>query len=190
MEDEEEGVMLDDSLVTRVLNLTGKDEIRANYLDEVRTDDKPQPVDDTGRLISNGVLACTDRDYDKPITQLHVGEKLYLVVTDADQDSSDERDSVELVVTTEFGEKETVTLVETLVHSGVFTGSFTLKSSEEPTAGNLQPGEPEIECYFGDTLHVAYVDSAASSESGTLELSEDIPVVERYLRHKCSQNCD
>ena len=177
MEDEEEGVMLDDSLVTRVLNVTGRDEILASYLDEVRTDDKPQPIDDAGRLISNGVLACTDRDYDKPITQLHVGEKLYLVVTDADQDSSDERDSVDLIVTTEFGEKETVTLVETLVHSGVFTGSFALKSSEEPTAGNLQPGEPEIECYFGDTLHVAYVDSAASSESGTLELSEDIPVV-------------
>ena len=175
--DEEDEASLDDNLVARVLNLTGKDRIVAAYRDEFRTDQQVVDAKAQGRLISNGLLACTDREYDKPVTQLHVGEKLFLIVTDPDQDKSDERDVTEIEVTTEFGEKETVSLIETLVHSGVFTGSFTLQSNEQPTAGNLKPADPAIECYFGDTLRVRYVDSAASTESGVLELSEEIPVV-------------
>ncbi len=233
----------DRSLVTRVLNLTGKDKIIATYVDEKTPNAKPKtsavsavssgpvsaatkpapttpgtkpamtkndPKATTGtaktgtpktgtaaapaqpaappkpeiasvsaqaRLISNGVLAVVDRDYDRPIVQLHVGEKLYLMVTDADQDASDERDRVELEITTEFGEKETVKLEETMAHSGVFTGSVQLKSNEKPTPGNLSTDAPVIECYFGDTIKVRYVDPAASSESGKLELEKSIPVV-------------
>jgi TolA-binding protein len=129
------------------------------------------------RLVSNGVLAVVDRDYEHPITQLHVGEKLYLMVTDPDQDSSDERDHVSLEITTEFGEKETVSLEETLAHSGVFTGSLQLKSSEKPTPGNLKTDDAFLECYFGDTVKVRYVDPAASTEEGRLELEKSIPVV-------------
>ena len=67
-----------------------------------------------------------------PTTQLHVGEKLFLMITDPDQDASDERDVANVEISTALGEKETVQLVETLVHSGEFTGSFTLRSREEP----------------------------------------------------------
>lgn len=239
----------DRSLVTRVLNLTGKDKIIATYADEKTPNAKPRttsavsatsdgtkgtnatakaettkpsagttnpamakndttksatgtvktgtpktgttsPVQPTAppkpevasvsaqaRLISNGVLGVVDRDYDKPIQQLHVGEKLYLQVTDADQDASDERDFVSVEITTEFGEKETVKLEETLAHSGVFTGSLQLKSNEKPTPDNLSAEQPVIECYFGDTVKVKYVDPAASSENGKLELEKSIPVV-------------
>ncbi|MBP87766.1 MAG: hypothetical protein CMJ64_13760 [Planctomycetaceae bacterium] len=175
--DEEEESPLDDSLVARVLNLTGKDQIAAAYRDEFRADEKPIDVSAEGRLISNGLLACTDREYDKPVTQLHVGEKLFLMVTDPDQDTSDERDVTEVEITTEFGEKEKVALIETLVHSGVFTGSFTLQSNENPTPDNLQAGDPVVECYFGDTVRVRYLDSAASTETGFLELAQEVPVV-------------
>ena len=252
----------DRSLVTRVLNLTGKDKILATYADEKRPEGKPKtksvasatsakPPDSTSattkpgttpatgtkpaapaatpskttatnpamtkpgtgsaaikpgtgttktgaqpsaapaqpekpqiptvtaqaRLISNGVLLVTDRDYDKPISKLHVGEKLYLVVTDADQDASDERDHVAVEISGEFGEHEIFQLEETLAHSGVFTGSVQLKSNEKPTPGNLKADEPIIECYFGDTLKVKYVDSAASTETGKLELEKSIPIV-------------
>ncbi len=235
----------DRSLVTRVLNLTGKDKITATYADEKTPNAKPritetsatpnglagtaktevtkttagttkpamtkndtktatgaaktgttktgtaaapaQPaapakpevatVSAQARLISNGVLAVVDRDYDKPIVQLHVGEKLYLQVTDADQDASDERDHVAVEITTEFGEKETVKLEETLAHSGVFTGSLQLKSNEKPTAGNLNADVPVVECYFGDTVKVKYIDPAASTEDGKLESEKSIPVV-------------
>jgi TolA-binding protein len=244
LDESQTGSGRDRSLVTRVLNLTGKDKIIATYTDEKTPNAKPRtsavsavssgavtstpkpaattpgskpamtkndPKGTTGtaktgtpktgagtpapaqpaapakpevatvsaqaRLISNGVLAVVDRDYDKPIQQLHVGEKLYLMVTDADQDASDERDYVAVEITTEFGEKETVKLEETLAHSGVFTGSLQLKSNEKPTPGNLSADAPVIECYFGDTVKVRYVDPAASSEDGKLELEKSIPVV-------------
>ncbi len=168
---------LDESLVARVLNLTGKDRIAAGYRDELRVDGAPTQVVAAARLISNGKLAITDRDYEGEVAQLHVGEKLFLRVDDADQDATDERDTVTVEIRSAFGELESATLVETLVHSGVFTGSFTLQSNEKPGENNLDPASPMIECYFGDTLSVRYLDNAASTESGTMELLTEAPVV-------------
>lgn len=177
--DEEEGGMsaLDQGLVAAVFNLTGKDRITSSYKDERRPDGAKEDVTARGRLISNGRLASLDRDYDEPIERLHVGEKLFLMVTDADQDSSDERDVVSVQITSEFGEKEQIQLIETLAHSGVFTGSLTLKSKEKPEPGNIDINDPLVECYFGDTLNVTYVDPTASTEEGTLELNTQLPVV-------------
>lgn len=172
---EEEDVI--DNLTAHVLNVTGKDLIAAGYRDQRRPDGQATVLASRGRLIVNGELACTGRDYENPIEQLHVGEKLYLRVTDADQDSSDERDTVQLEITTKSGEKESVSLAETLAHSGVFTGSVMLKASEKPTPDNLDEADPILETYFGDTLTVRYVDSAASTESGELESSLQLPVV-------------
>ncbi|MBI1314765.1 tetratricopeptide repeat protein [bacterium] len=177
--DEEEGGMssMDEGLVVAVLNLTGKDRIAANYKDERHPKESAAVISSNGRLISNGELASLDRDYNKPVDRLHVGEKLYLMVTDADQDSSDERDVVTVEVASEFGEKESVQLVETLAHSGVFTGSLVLKSNDKPQPGNIDMNDPQVESYFGDTLTVTYVDTAASTEEGTLELNTQLPVV-------------
>ena len=176
-EGDEETQALDSSLVTRVLNLTGKDRIIANYNDLSRPDGVAKLLDSSGRLISNGNLAVTDRDYRDPVTQLHVGERLFLKVEDADQDTSDERDSIVVEITGDFGEKEVMTLHETLVHSGVFTGSLALKSNDKPVVGDLDPERPVVECYFGDTLHMKYTDPVAGSENGTLVSTIDVPVV-------------
>lgn len=172
-----ENPTLDESLVARVLNLTGKDRIAAGYQDELRVDGVPTEVSAAGRLITNGQLAITDREYEDPTTQLHVGEKLFIRVDDADQDATDDRDIVTVEIRSAFGELESVTLIETLVHSGIFTGSFTLRSNEKPGENNLDPADPMIECYFGDTLSVRYLDTAASTEKGTLELLSEAPVV-------------
>ncbi len=176
--DEEEGKAgLDRTLVTKVLNLTGKDVLTATYSDALRPQGSPASLAGRGRLISNGLLACTDRDYQKPATSLHVGEKLFLLVTDFDRDTSDERDTVEVVITTDREEKETVLLEETLAHSGIFAGSVLLKANDKPTAGNLNPDDAAIEAYFGDNLTVKYLDKAASTESGTLEVVVEVPIV-------------
>ncbi|MCC7419609.1 MAG: tetratricopeptide repeat protein [Planctomycetaceae bacterium] len=178
MEEDEQKSALDKTLVTKVLNLTGKDTITAGYADALRPRAaKGQLLTAKGRLIANGQLACTDRDYQKPVTHLHVGEKLFLMVTDYDGDASDERDTVQVEVTTDRGEKETATLEETLAHSGIFTGSIFLKPSDMPKPGNFNPEEPAVEAYFGDNLTVKYIDKAASTENGTLEVSVDLPVV-------------
>jgi TolA-binding protein len=121
-------------------------------------------------------LASTDHDYENPVAQLHVGERLHLKVTDADLDVSDERDRATVEISSSRGEKETLLLEETLAHSGVFTGSASLKPSETPTPGNLVAAEPVIETYFGDVLRIKYVDMTATTESGTLDLEIELPV--------------
>lgn len=165
------------NLVTRVLNLAGKDVVTATYKDERHTKDKPDSVTAKGRLVSNGQLQVTDRDYEKEITQLHVGERLFLKVTDPDLDTTDARDFAIVEVSTELGEKESVKLEETLAHSGVFTGSLQLKAVDKPTPGNLDSNDPIIESYFGDRLIVLFVDPAASTETGTLQQKLELPVV-------------
>jgi hypothetical protein len=57
------------NLVTHVLNLTGKDVVSAAYADARRPDNRPASITAKGRLISNAVLAITDRDYEKPVEQ-------------------------------------------------------------------------------------------------------------------------
>lgn len=164
-------------LATRVLNLTGRDIVTASYRDERKPTDAPESVEGKGRLVSNGQLFVTDRDYEKPVTQVHVGERLYLKVIDPDADHSDARDSTSIVMTSSLGEKETIQLEETLSHSGEFTGSMQLKAVEKPTPGNLTSANPEIETFFGDLLTITFKDPAASTESGTLEQAIEIPVV-------------
>lgn len=165
------------NLVTRMLNLSGKDVITGAYQDQLRPDGKAAALTSRARLLSQGELACTDREYEKDVTQLHVGEKLFVRVVDPDHDVSDARDTVTVEVTTDLGEKESVKLEETLAHSGVFTGSLALKAVEKPTPDNLAIAEPIIETYFGDQVHVHYVDDSASTESGRHEQVRDLPVV-------------
>lgn len=169
---------ISDLLVTRVLNLTGKDIVAATYSDKLRPKAPAKDKVAQARLIANGELACLDREYAHPVQQLHVGEKLFLAVTDADLDISDERDTAKVEITSERGEKETIVLEETLAHSGIFNGSVMLRPAEKPTQGNLtSKDEPVIETYFGDLLHLKYVDLAASTETGKLEAVLQIPVV-------------
>ncbi len=164
-------------LVTRVLNMTGKDVVKAAYADERRPGGKAQDRSASGRLLVNGRLACTDREYEKPVQSLHLGERLFIKVEDADRDTSDERDVVRVDIATQEGEKEEIELIESLAHSGVFTGSLMLKASDAPKAGNLDPEAPSVECYFGETLFVRYIDEAAVADSGTWEQRLEIPVV-------------
>ena len=171
------GSAIDRSLVTKVLNLTGKDRIAAQYNDAFRPKEKAKALLAQARLVTNGKLACTDREYEKPVTQLHVGEKLFLRVDDADRDVTDDRDVIDVQITTEFGDRELVPLFETLQHSGIFTGSLALAPSERPTPENIAADNPSVECFFGDTLSIRYNDLSASTEQGKLELLKEVPVV-------------
>ncbi|MCE9603630.1 MAG: tetratricopeptide repeat protein [Planctomycetia bacterium] len=164
-------------VVTRVLNVSGKDIIDAQYKDELKPEAAAALINAKGRLIANATLACVDRDYERDVTQLHVGEKLFLKIVDADLDTSDQRDHARVVLTTARGDREEVELEETLTHSGVFTGSVLLKAQEKATPGNSSPVEAQLEAYFGDLVMVEYVDKAASTESGELALKIELPVV-------------
>src|SRR5438552_4120986 len=134
------------ALITRVLNITGKDVISATYTDVQNPKEPGKKLTSDGRMITDGKLSCMDSEYQKEITAVHVGERLFLRVVDADLDISDKRDKAKLLIKTKRGEEEMVELEETLNHSGVFTGSVTLKPEEKPTPRNLKQDAPEIEC--------------------------------------------
>ncbi|OWK35637.1 tetratricopeptide repeat protein [Fimbriiglobus ruber] len=172
-----EGSARDKALVTRVLNLTGADVIEATYHDERRPGGPALDLTASGRLLTDGKLTVTDGEYLRDVTAVHVGERLFLKVVDADLDRTPDRDKAKVRVRTKRGEDEIVELIETLSHSGVFTGSVLLKPVEKPTPGNLKPDAPEIECYFGDTLEVTYSDERASSSEGRLDSTVTVLVV-------------
>ncbi len=114
------------AIVTRVLNLTGADVVEATYKDAQRPGGT-EALAAKARLLTDGKLTCTDAEYQKDITTVHVGERLFLKVVDADLDRTDERDKAKVRIRTKRGEDEVVELVETLGHSGIFTGSVMLK---------------------------------------------------------------
>ncbi|MCH2611343.1 MAG: tetratricopeptide repeat protein, partial [Pirellulales bacterium] len=174
-DEEEDGDL--GGLVARVLNLSGEDQVLLAYKDEKRATGEPSLLRANAKLVSNGQLHVTDREYEDAVEQLHVGEKLYLRVYDADKDISDERDEVVVEITTELGEKEVVKLFETTIHSGEFTGSYQLVAAEKPTPSNSEDTEPKIESYFGDVISVSYIDDTAATESGELSVLHEIPVV-------------
>jgi TolA-binding protein len=165
-----------EGLMLPVLNLTGKDTVHAVYKDERRPEEEAVDLEAKGRLITDGILAITEHDYEKPMELLHVGEKLYVMVQDPDMDTSDERDQVKVQVTSRQGEKEDVVLDETLSHSGVFTGAFELQAQAKPAAGNFQTNAPSIECFFGDEIQVVYHDLTAGTEAGSQVLTNSAPV--------------
>jgi TolA-binding protein len=174
----DDGKGRDKALVTRVLNLNGSDVIEVIYKDEKRPGAPAIPVTASARLITDGKLTCTDSEYSRDITAVHVGERLFLRVVDFDADRTPDRDKVKVRIKSKRGEDEAVELTETLSHSGVFTGSVLLKPGEKPTAGNLKQDTPEIECYFGDTLEVSYTDErAASTADGKLVSTAVVAVV-------------
>lgn len=167
----------DRGLVTKVLNLTGADIITATYIDKRRPENTSETLTAKARLLSDGKVSVTDAEYQMEITSVHVGERLFLKVVDADLDRTPERDTAKVRIRSPRGEDETILLEETLAHSGVFTGSVRLHPAEKPTPGNLRPEAPEIECYFGDQLEVTYIDERASSTSGSVESTVTVLVV-------------
>jgi len=165
------------SIVAHVLNLSGADTVTATYVDKLRPNGPATPLTASGRLLTDGKLTITDAEFQKAMTSAHVGERLFLKVEDADQDRTPERDVVKVIITSKRGEQETVELVETLAHSGIFTASVQLTAAEKPTPGNLKPAASEIEAFFGDTLELVYTDDRAASTDGTLTSTASIGII-------------
>ncbi|MEM7396739.1 MAG: hypothetical protein AAF492_30790, partial [Verrucomicrobiota bacterium] len=171
----EESDVLQDLLVP-VLNVTGQDVVSSDYVDALRPDNEARTLAARGRLITDGVLSITGPEYAKDVETVYLGEKLYIVVNDPDLDVSSDRDTTTAMVTTARGEKETVTLEETLGHSGYFTGAFPLKAQEKPSEGNQQGLSGDLECFFGDIVTVTYNDARASTETGEREMTSQVNV--------------
>ena len=135
-----------------VLNLNGQDIITVSY------SIKGKEFKDQARLAVPASVEFTDNGYEKPVTDLYIGDKIFIAVKDLTADATPERDSVDVTLTSERGEKFATKLQETLSHSGEFTGSFVLHPNEKPV-----PGDDKMEAWFGDAVTLTYASKTDSS---------------------------
>lgn len=124
-------------------------------------------------LVSKGRLELLDRSYDAAKTAIHLGDRFYIQLTDPDQDATDANDTVEIDVKTEpGGEQLTLTLTETLPHSGVFTstllpvfaGTDTLSTPKDVSSAT----SPMLRAGFGESVVFTYRDNL-TFKPGTVE---------------------
>ncbi|HEV7404151.1 MAG TPA: tetratricopeptide repeat protein [Chthoniobacteraceae bacterium] len=148
--------------VVPVLNLNGQDVITVSY------QGGGKEYKDQARLSVPASAEFTDSGYEKPVTNLYIGDKIYLAVKDLTADATPERDSVQVKLTSQRGEIYTVKLEETLSHSGEFTGSFPLVAGEKPV-----PNDDKMEAWFGDTITLTF----ASKNDPNAKFEKTIGVV-------------
>ena len=139
--------------VVPVLNLNGQDIITVTYTVEGKT------YTDQARLLVPASADFTDSTYDKPVESLYIGDKVFLSVRDLTADATPERDSVTVSISTERGERFSAQLLETLGHSGEFTGSIALHPGEKPT-----PDDDRLEAWFGDPVKLVYTPTSKDAQ--------------------------
>ena len=75
------------------------------------------------RLLADGRLEVLERTMRARKLKIHLGQKFYLRVADPDKDTSNARDTITVAVKSKSGDAVDLKLTETMIHSGVFTGS-------------------------------------------------------------------
>ena len=117
-----------------ILPISGQDTITVTYLDKRNTGTKEETRKAEGRMVTDATLANLDRGYEKAVSLLHLGEKMYIMLNDGDRDATSEQDVIMLDLTTKSGVSMQVKLTETLGHSGVFTGEVVLQHFKQATS--------------------------------------------------------
>ena len=159
--------------LTPVLNVMGGDVITVTYMD----DDPDNPgkkiaVTDKARIVADAEIESFYNDYKTPQESVHVGDKIFLRVTDADADRTAERDKIEVRIVSNLPDEETITLEETLSHTGEFTGSVRIHYSTE---GHTGDGRAEAD--FGNEIHILYLDTVNSEGPSPVERKLVLPIV-------------
>lgn len=140
------------------------------------------------QLVSDARIALMDSTYSAERNQAHVGERFYIMVRDADQDTGDDLNTVEVNVSARgSGVKRKAVLRETLPHSGIFSGTIRpvifAPGEDIPviaTGGVAQADEEylddRIAVRYGDKLEFSYLDKTTipSKEAGDIKASGDV----------------
>ena len=138
------------------LNLQGKDEVQATYIEPLTADVKRdvarvQPL----RVAANGEVEVLNAQ-GNTLELLKPGMAFDLHIKDADGDVSPKRDTLKATLTSSGGDKMTVELTETDAHSGIF--SNLVKTSPGAAAQNAS-----LEVPFEGKVTVSYNDEETMS---------------------------
>ncbi len=123
----------------KILSIMGDDKV---YLGLEYKDPSGQSrwVTQTVEFTADPFMDVMDRRYQTNLDAAHVGETLYLRVLDKTRDTTEERDTVPVELTTKSGRKVTVNLAETFAHSGVFKGRVNLSFATPAPTPTPAPG--------------------------------------------------
>ena len=134
------------------LLVSGSDTVHLKVKDEL----SGQFVTRDIRLLSDARLELMDSSYSGVREAIHLGESFYLRLTDPDHDISDARDKVTVDAQSASGGSAKVELIETLPHSGVFTGS--LKPEHGGAGQPATPAPGVLRVNFGDEVSFTFHD--------------------------------
>ena len=163
------------------LPVNGNDKVRIRVLN----DDGSVQSEYFMQLVSAARVGLMDSTYTADRQMAHVGERFFVMVQDADQDTGEEIDKVTVGVTA-LGSKVTrkVILRETLPHSGIFTGTIRPvifapgEAIPAVATGGVAVAEEEladdrIAVRYGDTVEFVYNDKGTipSLQPGLLKIS-------------------
>ncbi|MHC4885474.1 MAG: tetratricopeptide repeat protein [Planctomycetota bacterium] len=132
------------------------------------------------QLMSDARMELLDRSYAVENTQIYLGDRFYLRLTDPDRDTTDELDEITVKVGAKSGDVLDVTLRETVGHSGVFMGSVrpeffeNVANAKAPKTvdGKVVPGkldlasgkdktDTQLGVVFGEELTFTYSDETS-----------------------------
>ena len=112
------GRQREDDEKLKILPVVGNDTVRLTVKDGDEV-----IAERTISFAADATLDLMDSTYSAERTSVHCGERFYVRVKDADCDTTDEADKVEVSVKgSGMGVSRKIELVETMPHSGVFTG--------------------------------------------------------------------
>lgn len=135
----------------RVLSVKGDDTVHLGFkfTDESGNE---QWLTASAKLTSDHFFDVMDRKFTAPVDGLYVGQSAYLRVIHPSRNLTDDKDTIDAVVTTSSGKQHRVRLSETFTHSGIFKGLVNLVYADEEAVaeGSTLPVE------YGDTVTLAY----------------------------------
>jgi len=140
------------SLTERGADLVGASDLYSGFSDYYTLDGGY--IGPVGAVVTTGTVKFVQAlDGSGDVTQITVGDTIYLAVNDNDQNlDSTVLDTVSVTLTSGNGDTETLTLTETVIDTGIFTVSI---SSALGTAVNE---DGTLQIAYGDTLTATYVD--------------------------------
>jgi outer membrane protein assembly factor BamD (BamD/ComL family) len=130
----------------------------ADFYDDKKADRKPIWFNAQYSLDSHLFLDMLDSDFNKPLKNAFVGEKVYLRIIAPNLDTSRDRDSTQILIEAGNGVKSNFSLHETEVNSGIFKGIFKLSylTHKDPKR-KLPPVELNgFPVLYGDSVTVSY----------------------------------
>ncbi len=143
------------------LVVTATDTVHLKYIDPATKKAATADV----KLFSDGRIEIMEGTFRARRGSIQMGERFFLRVDDPDRDATAERDTVTVKVAGSGGDAITLTLNETMPHSGQFTAAFTPAFlGEKDSLGYkpaYDPADEVLTVYFGDEVKFEYVDPTA-----------------------------